>query len=126
MQINLVVVNYFHVPGAVVLLGYGEAATELITWLRSKTFVLAKIRDIQIANNNSVVSVRRAVITRWTSHYSAYERLLKLRLALEMMVTQDDERDISDIVTGKRPAREKAREMLARVRDGNFWHNLAR
>jgi primosomal protein N' len=108
------------------LLAYGEAATELITWLRSKTFVLAKIREIQITNNRPVLSVRRAVLTRWTSHYSAYERLLSLRWALELMVTNDQSLDVSDIITGKRAAKEKSREMVNKVQDSNFWHNLAR
>ncbi|KAF8876093.1 ribonuclease H-like domain-containing protein, partial [Infundibulicybe gibba] len=125
-QINLMVSDYFKAPNAAELLAYGEDATELITWLRSKTFVLAKIRAVQDANGYPILSVRRAVLTRWTSHYSAYERLLKLRLVLELVVTQDQNLGVSDIITGKRAAKDKAQAMIKKIQDSMFWYNLAR
>ena len=49
-QINRVVYDYFATPSTSILLGYADTATELITWLRSKTFVLGLIRAIQERN----------------------------------------------------------------------------
>ena len=51
---------------------YGNMAQELITWLRSKTQVLALLCDIQMATMGKTLTIIRAVLTRWISHYLAY------------------------------------------------------
>ena len=84
LQINLIVGNYFGCGDPLILI-FSAKATGLITWLRSKTQVLGLIRDIQVALNNAnpgssrqVLSVIRAVLTRWTAHYLSYQHLLNL------------------------------------------------
>jgi hypothetical protein len=61
------------------LLEYTDLAAELITWLRSKTYVLGKLS----------AAVLRAVLTRWTAHYSAYRRLLELYIPLKHLSDHD-------------------------------------
>ncbi len=75
-QINLIVGDYFKVNQG--FLKYSTLATELITWLRSKTFLLVLIWEVQKEKGLQVITVIQAVITRWTGHYLAYRHLLEL------------------------------------------------
>jgi hypothetical protein len=69
---------------------YGDMVQELITWLCSKTQVLAILHEIQIATIGKTLAVLRAVLTHWLSHYLAYCHLLELRPALELLVTKHE------------------------------------
>jgi hypothetical protein len=90
------------------------------------------LRDIQHALNSTntsqprrVLTVIRAVLTRWTSHYLAFRRLLDLKFALDFLVRQ--EKDLgqdSKIVTGDAAARRKAAEMLKLIEDPVMWSIL--
>ncbi|KAG1883224.1 hypothetical protein F4604DRAFT_1575833, partial [Suillus subluteus] len=95
-KINLIVGDYFKSSGGTVYLAYSKKASDLISWLQSKTLVLATLRDIQLALNSTnpsrphcVLAVIRAVLTRWTTHYLAFRRLLDLKLALNILVRQE-------------------------------------
>ena len=112
------------------LLDTSESATALITWLRSKTFLLAQIREIQRRNNEErILAIIRAVLTRWTAHYRAFQWLLFVCWTLEQMVRDDrklDERR-SNIITGNKDAKTKAQAMCSLILDTPvFWFNLAR
>ncbi|KAG2116714.1 uncharacterized protein F5147DRAFT_649153 [Suillus discolor] len=87
-QWNLIVGDLFKVKDDYGV--YGDMAQELITWLRSKTHVLAILREIQMATIGKTLAVLRAVLTRWLSHYLAYCHLLELRTALELLVTKHE------------------------------------
>jgi hypothetical protein len=126
-QINRVVYDYFAQPSTSILLGYADTATELITWLRSKTFVLGLIRAIQERNVSAkMLAVIRAVLTRWTAHYLAFKRLLELRWVLEQMLRDDRGALESQIIIGTSDAKAKARKMFSIIDDSAFWHNLLR
>jgi hypothetical protein len=103
-------------------------ASDLITWLRSKTFLLSLIRENQISLNKTALAVLRIVVTRWTAHFLAYRRLLELRQSLEIIVTQEENRSNNEklIVKGKREAKEHSRKMMKLVQNSFFWHSLAR
>jgi len=75
-QINLIIGDYFkaYKEG----LKYTDQAAELITWLHSKTYVLALLRDTQIQATGHAKAVLRAVLACWTAHYLAYRQLLKI------------------------------------------------
>ncbi|KAG0707177.1 ribonuclease H-like domain-containing protein, partial [Suillus ampliporus] len=102
---------------------YGDMAQELITWLRSKTRVLAILREIQMATIGKTLAVLRAVLTRWMSHYLAYRRLLELRPALELLVTKHEVHLISG---GDARSRRKTQTAIATIKNATFWHALAR
>jgi hypothetical protein len=51
---------------------YGDLAQELITWLHSKTYVLALLHELQMSTMGKTLSIIRTVLTRWLSHYLAY------------------------------------------------------
>lgn len=101
------------------LLEWAELASQLITWLRSKTRILSFLP----------LAVLRAVLTRWTAHYQAYRRLLQLYPALKELVRRDagkpEDSDELVLVTGDSSAKAKAREMVEIINNGAFWHNIA-
>lgn len=93
-------------------------ATQLITWLRSKSRVLSYLP----------LSVLRAVLTRWTAHYMAYRRLLQLNTKLRSLALAD--LDLASeaeriFITGDAAAQRKAREMVEIIQNSAFWHNIA-
>src|ERR1700733_471883 len=118
MQINLVVGNYLACE--TLFLRISREASELISWLRGGTFVLALIRETQVSLlNKSPVSVLRIILTRWTAHFLAYCRLLELRQTLEIIATQEENRpdDQKPIIKGNREAKEQARKMMELIQN---------
>jgi len=126
--VNLIVGDYFKVK--TIYVKHSKMACELISWLCSKTFLLARLRDIQIQNGRPAVAVLRAVLTRWTAHYLAFKHLLDLQHPLQALVNHDtmaptDQHILSP--PGLTAAnKKKAREMTAIIEDASFWHSLAR
>lgn len=126
LQINLVVGDYFGVNSFI--LEYTEKASELITWLRSKTIVLGLLNQNQRETNSRILTILRAMLTRWTSHLRAYERLNLVRRNLVSIAYQDEARFPQDklIVTGDARAKAKSQEMLNLIKNEVFWHSLTR
>ncbi|KAJ7111680.1 hypothetical protein C8R44DRAFT_882747 [Mycena epipterygia] len=125
-QINLIVGDYFKVDKG--FLKFSKQATELITWLRSKTYVLALIRKMQVENGRSAVSIIRAVLTSWTAHYLAYCRLLEVKLTLQALALQDSMRPTNNklLTTGDKKAKAKAVTMVKIINNHNFWSVIER
>ncbi|KAG1719464.1 uncharacterized protein EDB91DRAFT_1065639 [Suillus paluster] len=95
---------------------------ELITWLCSKTCVLAILHEIQMATIGKTLTVLRAVLTHWMSHYLAYRRLLELRPALKLLVTKHEAHLISG---GDACSRRKTQTAIVTIKNAMFWHALA-
>jgi hypothetical protein len=123
-KINLVVGDYFKSESD--LLRVADMATELIAWLRSKSLVLALLRETQENAGARVLAVIRAILTRWTAHYLSFRRLLEIRPSLTSIVYSDESRRESNIITGKGPAKAKAREMVELIKNTEFWKGLIR
>lgn len=115
IQVNLVVGDFFKSRSP--LLRFTESATELITWLRSKTRVLGNLSH----------SVLRAVLTRWTAHYMAYRRLLQLYPTLRSILFADASRpdNLKVLISGDAKARQKAEQMVEIIENPSFWHAIA-
>ncbi|KAH9079140.1 hypothetical protein EDB83DRAFT_2178078, partial [Lactarius deliciosus] len=124
----LIVGDYFKAES--IYVKHSKMASELISWLRSKTYVLACLRQIQTQYRKPPLTVIRAVLTRWTAHYLAFKRLLELQLALRALVTQDAMASSNQqvfISPGLTAAnKRKAHAMKAIIEDDTFWHSLAR
>ena len=75
---NLIVGDYF--KAETIFVTHSKLACELITWLCSKTTILAHLRDVQCRYRKSPITIIRAVLTRWMAHYLAFRRLLELKL----------------------------------------------
>ncbi|KAI0072997.1 hypothetical protein K474DRAFT_1604154 [Panus rudis PR-1116 ss-1] len=74
------------------------------------------------------LAVLRAVITRWTTHYLAYARLLVLQLPLQSLVQNDATLapDQRCVIIGDARAKAKAEEMVEIIQNPQFWQALAR
>lgn len=118
--------DYFGVDS--LILEYTEKASELITWLRSKTIVLGLLSQNQRETNSRILTILRAMLTRWTSHLQSYERLNIVRPNLISIAYQDEARTPADklIVTGNAKAKAKSQEMLNLIKNDLFWHSLTR
>lgn len=104
-----------------------EKANLVITWIRSKTQVLALIRDTQtamLATNPlaRVIAPIRPVITRWTAFYLAYCRLLELKWVLDILLQNNKAR----LLSGTTAARRKAQEIIEIMSSSSFWMGLLR
>ncbi|KAJ6587338.1 ribonuclease H-like domain-containing protein, partial [Mycena sp. CBHHK59/15] len=117
-QINLIVGDYF--KANTVYMVFVDKAVELISWLRSKTLVLALIREAQEGLGERPSAIIRAVITRWTAHYQAFRRLQQVQSALTALPPNE-----RNFVRGDRKAREKCLAMVAIVRDPSFWRAIS-
>jgi hypothetical protein len=115
VKVNLIVGDYFK-SGSEVLM-YTDLATQLITWLRSKSRILAHLP----------LSVLRAVLSRWTAHYVAYRRLLQLYPSLKGLVLSDLTKHDAEkvLVSGDSASKRKAREMVAVIETPLFWYSIA-
>ncbi|KAJ3008701.1 hypothetical protein NUW54_g3057 [Trametes sanguinea] len=121
-QVELVVRNYFSANTRV--FDCTKDADELIKWLRGRTYLLALLRDIQTTMpgfQGQPKTVIRGVVTRWTSHYLAYRRLLELLPALQILA-----QDHRLFESGTAESHAKSREMIPIIRNGLFWHSLTR
>ncbi|KAI9063901.1 hypothetical protein FKP32DRAFT_1564653 [Trametes sanguinea] len=125
-QINLIVGDYLECKS--LLLDVADDAEELITWLRKRTLVLARLRGVQAQNGRTAAAVIRPVKTRWTSHYLAFKRLLELQPAIAAILAEDQLRGESTFMAGltKADAKAKARRMMELMNNGTFWHSLTR
>ncbi|EJF56157.1 hypothetical protein DICSQDRAFT_72102, partial [Dichomitus squalens LYAD-421 SS1] len=121
----LVVHDYFKSANASIL-SWTKIADEIIRWLRGRPYLLAILRDVQLNlpthhHGNSPLSVIRGVLTRWTSIYFAYRRLLQLRTAL--MVFVEDRRLFE---SGTTESHARTREMVDELKKPLLWHHLSR
>ena len=102
-----------------------DLADDLVTWLQSKIIVLALISDAcSILEENIPSSVICAVITRWTTHYLAYDWLITLCPVLMVVVTNNTAQMVSRmgsrIITGNASAKQKATRMIELIKSGPF------
>ncbi|KAI0083543.1 hypothetical protein BDY19DRAFT_900168, partial [Irpex rosettiformis] len=122
----LVVVDYFKCSADIFV--YSTQADQVIAWLRSKTFVLSLLRQLQQRLNpgSTPLSIIRAVPTRWTSHFLAYRRLVKLRYTIMTAIQQDELLPVSQsqLITGNSVAQAKAKEMISYMKDDRFWNAI--
>ncbi|KAG1752181.1 hypothetical protein EDB19DRAFT_1627844, partial [Suillus lakei] len=102
---------------------YGDLAQELITWLRSKTHILALLCELQMSTVGKTLAIIRAVLTRWLSHYLAYQRLLDVRPSLELLIAKHEAEIRS---TGDARSRAKTSAAIATIKNPTFWHAMAR
>jgi hypothetical protein len=126
VQVNLVVGDHFR--SGVDVLDFTDCTNALITWLRSKTLVLALLRNAQLQTTGTALAVIQAVLTWWTAHYQAYKYLLELKPTLQMLVSAEAAWPKSKkmIVTADKKARDHATDMLNIIGNSRFWHAIAR
>ena len=77
-----------------------------------------------------MLTVLRAVITRWTAHYLSIHHLLEICPDLTILTIEDKARhqseDKSQLITGKAEAKAKAEAMIKLIQSPLFWHAITR
>jgi hypothetical protein len=105
-----------------------DITNKLITWLQSKTIVLALLQKAQLDMTGTALAVIQAVLTRWTAHYQAYKWLLELQGALQMLVSAENARLVSMklIATGEKKAKDHSSKMMGVITNSTFWRAIVR
>jgi hypothetical protein len=102
-------------------------ACDVIAWLRSKSAILALIREALRDANQAEKTVIRAQLTRWTTNYLSLGRLLVLRPVLNKVITDDEMKDDRNriVVQGDSSSKVKAKKFVGVIRNALFWHKVA-
>ncbi|KAI0719371.1 ribonuclease H-like domain-containing protein [Cerioporus squamosus] len=126
LLVERVVTDYFKANAD--FFQWTKQADEVIQWLRSHNYLLGILNEIQLnmprnANGDppTALSVIRGVLTRWTSNYLAYRRVLQLRIPLELLAV-----DNRIFLSGKEESHQRTRKMLKILKNPLFWHGIAR
>jgi len=75
----------------------------------------------------AILTLICAVITRWTAHFLAFKRLLDLKWVLDHLIRNDELLPPKDrrLTAGDSKARKKAKQMIALIKNSEFWHSIA-
>ncbi|KAJ7572767.1 ribonuclease H-like domain-containing protein [Mycena floridula] len=132
-QSQLILGNYFKVNTLAAQIA--EDATALLGWLNNHGRVRKIFDESQAAISSDrlkhiiILSYLVANLTRWTTHYVAFMRLLHLKDALQLAVITH-RRGIIEAQVGAAKAREKdhleeeANMSCDRIMNGMFWNGL--
>lgn len=117
-----------------------EEASELINWWNNHSRALALfLQEQKTRTPGSALALIRAIVTRWTSHQMALQRLLRVKKSLQSCVVHNRE----DLLAaggvsstepnsdgsgtrnvGKQKTQEKTRRILARSEDNEFYEDI--
>lgn len=120
-QINLVVSDYFKLG-----LVYTEAvrkALDVITWFNNHSKCLKLLRQEMRLNPLGILVLILPIITRWTAHYLAVERLLTVGISIRTCFLRHGEALIEGAGT-KPEQKADAQAIKAIVGDDTFWDTL--
>ncbi len=102
-------------------------ALEIVTWFNNHGVALDLFWKEQMLSGDRLVplALLRPVLTRWTSHFIASDRLLLLEADMRSCVYRHAAR-IEQSVGTEADAIARVRAVLDKVRDSQFWANLRR
>lgn len=123
-QINLVVGDCLAVRWSV--MEDINRALEIVKWFNNHGTALELLRQEQAITFDGLTwALILPVITRWTAHYLALSRILKLKKPLQICWTRHEEKLIICAGT-KVDLQEKAHQIHAIVKDECFWYQIER
>ena len=83
------------------------------------------LNDEQRAMNGKTLSLIVPVATRWTAHFLSLDRLLTVWKPMQITAIKHESALISSVGENAK-AKLKAKSILARVRDDNWWRTMTR
>ncbi|KAJ3990880.1 hypothetical protein F5050DRAFT_1545347, partial [Lentinula boryana] len=128
-QGNLCMVDYFKVNADAKDLS--EKAVDLIGWINNHNCVRCIFNDVQLEQTKNILTYLVAVITRWTTHLTAFQRLkdLKQPLRAAALTRRDDiiRAQVGAERSGPRimELTEAAVEQLDVIDNSEFWKGLS-
>lgn len=121
-QINLVVGDFLLIRRAIT--EDINHALEVIKWFNNHSTALALLQTEQtLTFRGSSWALILPAITRWTAHYLAITRYLKLKQPLQLCWTRNEDRLVTCAGT-KQDLQDKARNIHALVRNEDLWCRL--
>ncbi|THU83160.1 hypothetical protein K435DRAFT_571524, partial [Dendrothele bispora CBS 962.96] len=119
-QVNLIVGDFIKLK--VPLIRAADKALELIKWFNNHSFALGLLRQEQTFYRFAVLVLILPVLTRWTSHYLAMDRLVELKPAFLRLVISDDICKKLVASAGSKAAdKTKAKKMIRLIKETEFW-----
>ncbi|KAF9021291.1 hypothetical protein BDZ89DRAFT_957628 [Hymenopellis radicata] len=109
---------------------YAEQATGLIGWLLNHQKVRAIFDDVQLSKTNTVLAVIVANLTRWTTHFLAFDRLMTLKPSLRQAAILQRDEIIAAQVGAEKGRKEHdrlktaAEEHIDLIDNADFWKGL--
>ena len=101
-------------------------ALDIVKWFNNHGTALELLRQEQVLTFDGLFwALILPVITRWTAHYLALTRLLKLKQPLQICWTRNEDKLIVCAGT-KADLQEKAHQVHALVRDEGLWYRIGR
>lgn len=122
-QINLVVGDYLGLKHEV--LESVPMALEVIKWFNNHGYALDLLRQQQRLNSEHILSLILPCVTRWTAHYLAISRLLKVSKAVKTCCFVYTDK-VLDCAANTLEAKAKAQEIVDTVSNNRFWENLTK
>ncbi|KAF8903395.1 hypothetical protein CPB85DRAFT_1377091 [Mucidula mucida] len=109
---------------------YAEQATGLIGWLLNHQKVCAIFDDVQLSKTNTVLAVIVANLTRWTTHFLAFDRLMTLKPSLRQAAILQRDEIIAAQVGAEKERKEHnrlktaAEEHINLINNADIWKGL--
>ena len=102
-------------------------AVDIVTWFNTHGVALELLREEQKISRPGAtpLALLRPVQTRWTSHFTACNRLLRLQEDIQTCASRRRRRLIESVGTNT-DAIVKAEQILDKIHDNNFWKDLER
>ncbi|KAF8960763.1 ribonuclease H-like domain-containing protein, partial [Flammula alnicola] len=122
-QINLVVGDTFAIRRSIT--EDVNRALDVVKWFNNHGTALELLHQEQLLTFAYAWALILPVITRWTAHYLALTRILKLKRPLQLCWTRNETKLVVCAGT-KEELQEKAREIHATVKDEAFWYRIDR
>ncbi|KAF9018952.1 hypothetical protein BDZ89DRAFT_1094001 [Hymenopellis radicata] len=97
-----------------------EQATVVIGWINNHSKVLVIFKDVQQLKNGKILALILANLTRWTSHFLAFNRLLFLKDAFRQAAIINR----NEIIAAQVGAEKNRREHCDILEDSEFWKGL--
>ncbi|KZT64568.1 hypothetical protein DAEQUDRAFT_678347, partial [Daedalea quercina L-15889] len=123
-QINLVTGDVFK-HAANVFEGVLNIALEVTKWFNNHTRALGMLKDSMVQKLGKAICLILPVITRWTSHYLVVQRLIDVELAFRHLLV-DHEEDLLLCAGDKEEAKQKALDIIGKVKNYTFFTKLKR
>lgn len=123
-QINLIVGDCLAIRRSV--MDDINHALDVVKWFNNHGTALELLRQEQVLTFEGLSwALILPVITRWTAHYLALSRVLKVKQPLQICWTRNEDKLITCAGT-KEELQQKARQIRDIVRDEGFWYRIGR
>lgn len=103
-----------------------DDALEVIKWFNNHMRVLGILKDTMEEKFGKALCLILPVITRWTSHYLAVQRLIDVEHAFRQLFLDDRESELVLCAGEKEEAKEKARNIMEKLKEPEFFSGLRR